>query len=140
MPIQVVTQFELIVGHETVIDGAAPEGPNAAVFEDDGQTGYFYAIERSQEQITIRDALHVYNVDAVTDRENRSVAKIAWSTDNKRVVLLINDYPQAIFDFHQKRGFCRLGFPPAKAEGQWSSGGHEWDGNVITLLEWSSGL
>lgn len=134
MPIQVVAEQQWIVGQETVVEGAAPQGPWAAVFEDDGQTGYFYALDNSRPS-RIQDALHVYNVRNVTDREKPSVVKIGWSTDGKSVVLLINGHPHAIFDFQQKQGFCRSGFPPAHADGEWSSRGHGWDEAAIALFD-----
>jgi hypothetical protein len=70
MPIQVVAERRLIGGQETVVEGAAPQGSFVAVFEDDGQTGYFYGLEGSQGKNPIRDTLHVYNVRNVIDREN----------------------------------------------------------------------
>jgi hypothetical protein len=134
MPIQIVAEQRLIVGQETVIEGAAPQGPLAAVFEDDGETGYFYALDRSADASPIRDALHVYNVRNVSDRERPSVVKIGWSTDNKKVVLLINDHPHAIFDFEGKQGFCRSGFPPVSADAEWSTRGHDWDEAAVRLF------
>ncbi len=41
MTILVTLQAQLIVGEEQVIKSLAPEGMLAAVFEDDGRTGYF---------------------------------------------------------------------------------------------------
>jgi hypothetical protein len=134
MPIQVVAEQELIVGQETVIEGAAPQGPFVAVFEDDGQTGYFYALDRSQGDNPIRDTLHVYNVRNVIDREKPTVVKIGWSVDSKKVVLLINEYAHAIFDFQRKQGFCQSGFPPATSNSEWSTLGHEWDEAAIALF------
>jgi hypothetical protein len=134
MPIHVVAEQQLLVGQPTVIEGAAPEGSFVAVFEDDGETAYFYAVDRSLEQSPIRDAVHVYDVAQVTDREKPSTVSVGWSVDNQKVVLLINDYPHAIFDFQQKQGFCRSGFPPPLANGEWSTRGHEWDGSANALF------
>jgi hypothetical protein len=132
MPIQVVAEQRLIVGQETAIEGVAPQGSFAAVFEDDGQTGYFYALDRSFDKTPIRDALHVYNACNVVDREQPSVIKIGWSIDSKKVILLINDFPHAIFDFQIKQGFCRSGFPRTKPDGEWSTCGHGWDEAAMT--------
>jgi hypothetical protein len=134
MPIQVVAEQRIIVGQKTAIEGIAPQGSLAAVFEDDGQTGYFYALDRSFDQTPIRDALHVYNVRNVIDRQKPSVIKIGWSIDSKKVILLINDYPHAVFDFQTKRGFCRSCFPPTKPDSEWSTCGHDWDEAAITLF------
>src|SRR5579862_644513 len=112
MRLRVVVEQELLVGRPIVIEGPAPEGNCLAVFEDDGDTGYFYAVDRSLEPEPIRDALHIYNVDHVADRERPSMVSIGWSLDNAKVVLLINGRAHAIFDFRRKQGFCRSGFPP----------------------------
>ena len=41
MPVQVTAEKEFLVGQATVVEGAAPEGPYVAVFEDDESAGYF---------------------------------------------------------------------------------------------------
>ena len=48
------------VGQDTFIDSTA-ENNNAVVFEDNEETGYFYAVDRNDD-LSILDALHVYNV------------------------------------------------------------------------------
>ena len=50
MTILVTIQAQLVVGEEQVIKSLAPEGMLAAVFEDDGRTGYFYALDESVEE------------------------------------------------------------------------------------------
>lgn len=50
MTILVTLQAQLIVGEAQVIKSLAPEGMLAAVFEDDGRTGYFYALDESVEE------------------------------------------------------------------------------------------
>lgn len=123
MPIRVVAEHTFNVGEATVVEGKAPEGDNLAVFEDDGETGYFYACDPSATGQPIQDALHIYNVSDVVDREIPSVVKIGWSLDSAKVVLLVNDYPHAVFDLEAKQGYCRSGFPPPA--GEWSLEGHE---------------
>jgi hypothetical protein len=135
MPIIVTAEEEILVGQETVIEGAAPDGRFATVFEDDGDTGYFYALDTLAEKNRIQDALHIYNVDNVTDRAKPSVVKIGWSKDSQKAVLLINNHPHAVFDFSTCQGFCRTGFPPARQDGPWSSGGHQWDDAVVDLFK-----
>ncbi len=134
MPINVVAEEEFLVGTETVVMGDAPEGHLTAVFEDDGDSGYFYALDNSVEGNAIQDAVHIYNVANVADREKPSKITIGWSLDHQKVVLLINDYPHAIFDFVEKQGYCRTGFPPPNTEGVWSPGGHEWSETAIKLF------
>ena len=40
---------EALVGRAVVAQGKSPSANFAAVFEDDGQTGYFYALDLSSE-------------------------------------------------------------------------------------------
>lgn len=134
MPIQITAEHEFLVGHPTVVEGAAPEGSYVAVFEDDETTGYFYALDTSKRDQPIQDALQIYNVANVTDRAKPSVVKIGWSLDSQKVALLVNGHPHAIFDFSSKQGYCRTGFPPPAADGGWGSQGHEWREDAIQLF------
>ena len=134
MPIQITAEQEFLVGQPTVVEGLAPEGPYAAVFEDDETTGYFYALDTSNDGQPIQNALQIYNVENVTDRETPSVAKIGWSRDSKKVALLINGHPHAIFDFSSKQGFCRTGFPSPAPNSAWGSQGHSWQESAIELF------
>ncbi len=53
MTILVTAQAQLIVGEAMAIKSLAPDGMLAAVFEDDGNTGYFYALDESVEGSTL---------------------------------------------------------------------------------------
>ena len=132
MPINVVAEQRICVGAEDFVDGTAPDGRFAVVFEDDGDTGYFYALDRSKSGQPIQDAMHIYNSANVTDKHVPSLIEIGWSPDSLKAVLLINDYPHAIFDFSAKRGYCRTGFPSPSEDGGWT--GHEWDDSAFKLF------
>jgi hypothetical protein len=134
MAIQVVAEQEFLVGNPIVLEGAAPQGSLVAVFEDDGDTGYFYALDTSVEDSPFQDAVHIYNTASVADRDKPVLATIGWSIDNKKVVLLINDHPHAIFDFDGQQGYCRTGFPPPNPDGKWSLDGHSWSESAINLF------
>jgi len=123
---QLVVEQQFLAGQPTVVESSAPRGSFGAVFEDDGETGYFYALDTSLKDHQIQDALHVYNVASITDRAELSTVAVAWSDDGARVVLLINGYAHAVFDFQAKQGFCRTGEPPAPGNGRWSRQGHAW--------------
>lgn len=133
MPIYLGAQSELKVGHAIVIEAPASEGACVVVFEDDGDTGYFYALDTTAVENPIQDALHIYNGADISDRDKPSEVKIGWSTDSRKAVLLINDYPHAVFDFDAKQGYCRSGFPPQVGNG-WSEQGHEWDDAALNLF------
>jgi hypothetical protein len=77
MTILVTIQAQLIVGEAQVIKSLAPEGMLAAVFEDDGQTGYFYALDESVEGNPIQDAVYIYNVEDISDGHIPSDVKSA---------------------------------------------------------------
>jgi hypothetical protein len=96
------------------------------MFEDDGDTGYFYAREGDP----IVDAIQLYVVEAFKDRGKATTLQIAWSDDGLKAVAVIDRYPYAAFDFSARRGYGRSNFP-APAEG-WS--GHEWDDDAIDLF------
>ncbi len=130
-----VAESELIVGKELVFGGASPQHPKlSAVFEDDGTTGFFYAQDQDKGENPIVNALGIYNVDGVQDRGVPNRAQICWSSDGMKAVLLINDQPHAIFDFEDKRGYCRSGSPPP-APGEWDRHGHEWDDDALALFD-----
>lgn len=134
MSITVTAESELVVGIALVVEGQAPQGFFVAVFEDDTDTGYFYALDTSTNENPIQDALHIYNVANVTDNEKPSLIKIGWSQDNKKVALLINGYPHAVFDFEAKRAYCRTGFPPAPKGTPWGLHGHDWHDAAVELF------
>lgn len=87
--------------NDTSIDSTAENG-NAVVFEDNKETGYFYAVDRNND-LNILDALHIYNVADVVDKDRPSTIKILWTEDFIRAVLSKNNYYNAIFDFKKSR-------------------------------------
>jgi hypothetical protein len=127
----------LIVGTPIVIVQDSPNGRFSAFFEDEGKTGYFYAVDPAQAD-RIVDAVHIYNVGNVVDRSKPSQVKIAWTDDGMKCVLLINDYPHAVFDFSAKRGYCRTNFPNFSSDGGgWSKADHSWSDEAIAWLNLS---
>lgn len=132
MPSKIVAEETIVVGTPVVLEGASPAGRVFAVFEDNGETGYFYAVEGSDEEIRILDAVHIYNCAAVKDGNIPSVVQIVWSADGLKALLVINRCPHAAFDFEARRGYCRTGFPPPSPE--WATGGHAWDDAVLALF------
>ena len=113
----------------------SPTTSYSGVFEDDGQTAYFYAYDRADAGSPILDGLHIYNVRDVTDRGHPSTVEVIWSADGLKAALLINNYPHAVLDFAQKRGYCRTGFPVPG--GAWRAAHREpWDDS---LMRWFGG-
>jgi hypothetical protein len=132
MAASIGAQQEIVVGKRVTIRSNSPCEPFATVFEDDGDTGYFYALDLRQGENSIRDAVHIYNVASVTDRKIPSTVQIVWSTDGLKAGLIINRYPHAVVDFGAQRAVCRSGFPKPLSVGEWS--GHDWDDGAVGLL------
>ena len=107
-------QQNFVAGEDTFIESFSSENNYAVVFEDDLQTGYFYAIEideTSREQ-KILDALHIYEVERIAEKDRPGVINIVWSTDWSKCALIINNYCHAVFDFENQGGYNRNEFPP----------------------------
>lgn len=101
-----------------MLESRSVSQPIMVVFEDDGDTGYFYALDlgRSQSE-RIVDVLQIYLVSPDT-RGCVRLIRIAWSADGCKAGLLVDGDIEAVFDFDGRRGMSRSGFPAAP--GQWS--------------------
>ena len=111
------------VGTEVVLPSNSPTAEYGVVFDDDGTVGYFYAVKLRGEHYDILDAMHIYNVSSVVDRDKPSIIQIVWSDDGLKAALLINYSPHALVDFVNHRGFCRTNFPspgPNWTRPEWS--------------------
>ena len=133
MSIDVAVRAIVNVGEPLIVESQSPKAAFGVVFEDDGDTGYFYGVDLSCTPQTILDALPIYNVAQVLDRDASSTIQIAWSTDGLRSALLLNLHPHAIFDFETHRGYCRMKSSPS-ASG-WSQHDHAWDENAWLRMQ-----
>ena len=113
----IYTEEALHVGQTTSIDSEADNG-NCVVFQDNGETGYFYAIDKVNGVLVVLDALHIYNVKDVVNTDEQCLVKILWTEDHSIAILSINNYYHAVFDFRNKAGYCRTGFP--KSNNSWT--------------------
>jgi hypothetical protein len=134
MNIVLAAEQLLYVGRATLIEGAAPNGEFAAVFEDDGDTGYFYATHGAASEHRIHAAAHIYNVQSISGSGRYVSVKVGWSSDSAKVMLIIDDIPQAVFDFRARQGFCRTGFPCSPSHGDWTMNPHPWSDSVMGLF------
>ncbi len=96
-----------------LISSTAANNEFQVLFEDDGTTGYFYALREAGE-LEMLDALHVYNVADVEDRAEPVTVQLFWDPPQTTAVLLINGQSHALYDFGRQMGFCRNAFPPAR--------------------------
>lgn len=92
------------------------------IFEDDGETGYFYALDLHQKAQPVVDSLFVY---ALSDIEKNSLSEprklqICWSENGYQAFLLINGYPHAVFDFNQFVGYNHSKQPMPSFESMWT--------------------
>jgi len=103
----------IVIGNDCFIDVVSPHYPNAVVFEDDGETGFFYILDRSKSENQIIDAIHIYDVLRLRkEGTEEAVVKIAWSDDGMRACLYLDDWLQAEYDYTLGKGRSRSGFPP----------------------------
>ena len=136
MPLKIAARESLRVGQPLVVDADSPVGRYATVFEDDGETGVFYAVDTDVEDANpVQDALLVYVVADVTDAELASTLEIGWSDDGLKALLLINDQPHAAFDFARRQGWCLTGAPEHGANPAWSKAGKQWSEDVEALFD-----
>lgn len=125
-------------GIEVLVGSDAPGQPYSVFFEDEGDTGYFYALDltRTVEEDQIVDAVHIYDVASVVDRDSDSTLMIVWSEDGLKCALLINGYAHAAFDFSLRRAYCRTNFPNFKSStsGAWFNADHCWSDDAVAWI------
>ena len=100
--------------HSTVYDHLA------VMFEDDGETGYFYALDMRQNEQLIVDMLHVYNVDSASNHHEARKLEICWDASGYLALLLINGYPHAVFDFARLVGYNGSKYPQPDLMSMWT--------------------
>ena len=71
---------EFFIGQDTFVDSVSPTLPNSVVFEDNAETGYSYALSTVPSQ-QVLDALHIYDVGKVIDKDKKCRIQIAWTKD-----------------------------------------------------------
>jgi hypothetical protein len=111
--------YQFLPGCEALLTSDSCSAPYSATFEDDGETAYFYACDRSRPENQILDAVHIYNASQLVSRGQHSVAEIAWSHDGLRAGLHLNGQLHALLDFAARRAYCRTNFPPPS--GAWAA-------------------
>jgi len=106
----------------------------SGVFEDDGETAYFYAYDRDNPKEPILDALHIYDAHSFNHGGRASEAEIFWSSDGLKAGLLIDEVLHAVIDFESCKAYCRTNFPPPGA--QWRAAQREpWQDSFAALLD-----
>lgn len=109
-------------GEDLFVESFSSENLYGVVFEDDGQTAYFYAVEKDKEGTGLRvlDALHIREtgVEPAEDgpssdpTQKPSKLQIVWSRDWMKSALVIDGFCHALFDFIAHGGHNINEFPP----------------------------
>jgi hypothetical protein len=124
---------------DAFLSSDSPAVPWTAVFEDEGESGYFYACDRSQQtqEHSIMDAMLVYNISSFKEPDREYIASVQWSRDGQQCVLYIDGSAQALIDFARKLSFCRTNFPNfLEQSGEiWRKNSHAWDEEAIQRFE-----
>ena len=121
----------ITIGTPVTFNCPSPKTSFAVVFEDDGETGYFYGLNPENKKQPVLDALHIYNVKDILD-ENVSVkVEIIWSEDGLKSRLVINGFTHAVFDFESRKAYCRTNFPRPDRR---FTNSHKWKDEALDLF------
>jgi hypothetical protein len=123
----------ITIGMKRAIGSTSPSGEFLVIFEDDGESAYFYALNASPNDPSILDLINIYTVEQVSDCKTPCSVEIIWSNDGSRVILTIDGYPHAAFDFPAKQGYGRTNYPnvPRPDGNSWHSDDHKWSDSVL---------
>ena len=83
----------------------------------------------------------IYNVASLKNAEGEAgperIAAVEWSRDGFQAVLYLDGTAQALFDFNQHQGYCRLNFPNFIAEqgDPWNKENHAWNEAAFQRFE-----
>lgn len=134
-------ELSFVQGEDTFLESFSPENLYGVVFEDDGDTAYFYAVEKDPAGggLKILDALHIYEAPDPDDppppgsgEGGSSKLLIVWSKDWMKCALVLDGYCQAIFDFQAQGGYSINEFPPPN--GIWTRGERKLTNELISSL------
>ena len=122
-------------GRNVFVVNDSPGGPYSAFFDDDGEAGYFYAVDLTADEL-ILDVVPVYEAGSITDSSRKASLSIVWSADGQKCALLINGSPHAAFDFAAQRGFSRTRAPRTfkQNQGSWPHSDHTWSDSAVAWL------
>jgi hypothetical protein len=121
------------IGQPIVVESNSNNVPFGVVFEDDGETGYFYAVDNSRTAADeVVDALWIYDVKSSPDKSQPRTIQIRWSVNGLKAGLFVDGSPQAVFDFSARRGYNRANSP---ATSTWSRSNHAWDPSIVAGLD-----
>lgn len=150
-------ELTLVPGEDNFVESFSPENNYGVVFEDDGETGYFYAVEKDKggPGLRVLDALHIYEAaeflaDKAAAIKGQAIAPpsekepggsdgvspskllIIWSRDWMKCALVIDGNCQAIYNFETQGGYNINEFPPPN--GIWTKGDRKLTDELVRQL------
>ena len=122
----------ITMGSPITLNCSSSKTSFSVVFEDDGETGYFYGLNPENKKQPVLDALHIYNVKDILDSDVSLKIEIRWSEDGLKSGLAINDFIHAVFDFESRKAYCRNNFPPPDRR---FTNSHQWKDEALDLFK-----
>jgi len=108
------TSFSFVPGDRSLVRLDSPAGGFAAVFEDDGESGYLYpSLAGTGSALSIIGALMIYDIRQLENPQRRRTGSLAWSSNGLVAGMFVDGVCLGVFDFESRRGGCRTGFPPS---------------------------
>jgi len=132
MSSEVCLSESITIGNPITLECPSPKTNFAVVFEDDGDTGYFYGLNPENKKQPVLDSLHIYNAKDVLDREISLKLEIVWSDDGLKSCLVINSFTHAVFDFESNKAYCKNNFPPPDRR---FTNSHKWKDEALDLFK-----
>jgi hypothetical protein len=122
------------IGDKFVLQKDAPSRLVTVVFEDDGDTGYSYALAPTAAgELELLDALHVYNAEDSLRGVDVKL-EIVWSEDSQLAGIRVNASLWALFDFTAETGWSRSNFPPPGGRWRMAESRPVWDDSLVRRL------
>ena len=122
----------ITIGNPITLECPSPKTSFAAIFEDDGETGYFYGLNLEDKKQPILDSLHIYDVQDILDPNVSVQIDIFWSDDGLKSRLEINGFSHAVFDFESRKAYCRTNYP--RPDRRFTSS-HKWSDEALDLFK-----
>lgn len=122
----------ITIGNPITLDCPSPKTSFSVVFEDDGETGYFYGLNLENQKQPVLDVLQIYNVKDILDANVSIKVEIVWSEDGLKSRLAINSFTHAVFDFESGKAYCRTNFPPPDRR---FTNSHKWKEEALDLFK-----
>lgn len=122
----------ITIGNSITLECPSPKTSFAVIFEDDGKTGYFYGLDLEDQEQPVLDALHIYSVKDILDKDIAVNVEIIWTEDGLKSGLVINGFTHAIFDFEARKAFCRTNFPRPDRR---FTNSHKWNDEALELFK-----